>query len=92
MLGIRRDREIYEVEGGWFHARWHFSFDHYRDPENDGFGAMRVFNDDRLVPGAVWPLHPHKDVEALTYVVEGRSATRTRSGTTGSSRPARSSG
>jgi redox-sensitive bicupin YhaK (pirin superfamily) len=32
---------------------------------------MRVFNDDRLIPGAVWPLHPHKDVEGLTYVVEG---------------------
>ena len=32
---------------------------------------MRVFNDDRLAPGAVWPLHPHKDVEGLTYVVEG---------------------
>ena len=71
MITIRRDKEIYEVEGGWFHARWHFSFDQYRDPENDGFGAMRVFNDDRLVPGAVWPLHPHKDIEGLTYVVEG---------------------
>jgi quercetin 2,3-dioxygenase len=68
---IRRDADIYEVEGGWFHARWHFSFDQYRDPENDSFGAMRVFNDDRLVPGAVWPLHPHRDVEGLTYVVEG---------------------
>ena len=71
MITIRRDREIYQVEGGWFHARWHFSFDEYRDPENDGFGAMRVFNDDRLVPGAIWPLHPHRDVEGLTYVVEG---------------------
>jgi quercetin 2,3-dioxygenase len=71
MLSVRRDKEIYEVEGGWFHARWHFSFDHYRDPENDGFGAMRVFNDDRLTPGAIWPLHPHKDIEGLTYVVEG---------------------
>jgi quercetin 2,3-dioxygenase len=71
MITVRRDKEIYEVDGGWFHARWHFSFDQYRDPENDGFGAMRVFNDDRLVPGAIWPLHPHKDVEGLTYVVEG---------------------
>jgi redox-sensitive bicupin YhaK (pirin superfamily) len=71
MLRIRRDSEIFETSGGWYRARWHFSFDHYRDPENDGFGAMRVFNDDRLVPGAVWPLHPHRDVEGLTYVVEG---------------------
>ena len=71
MLRIRRDSEIYDIDGGWFRARWHFSFDRYQDPENDSFGAMRVFNDDRLVPGAVWPLHPHRDIEGLTYVVEG---------------------
>jgi len=71
VIRIRRDKEIYEVEGDWFHARWHFSFDRYVDPDNDGFGAMRVFNDDRLIPGAIWPLHPHRDVEGLTYVVEG---------------------
>jgi redox-sensitive bicupin YhaK (pirin superfamily) len=71
MLTVRRDSEIYDTSGGWFRARWHFSFDTYRDPENDSFGAMRVFNDDRLIPGAVWPLHPHRDVEGLTYVVEG---------------------
>jgi redox-sensitive bicupin YhaK (pirin superfamily) len=71
MITIRRDSEIHDVEGGWFRARWHFSFDTYRDPANDSFGAMRVFNDDRLIPGAVWPLHPHRDVEGLTYVVEG---------------------
>jgi redox-sensitive bicupin YhaK (pirin superfamily) len=71
MIRIRRDAEIFEIEGDWFHARWHFSFDQYRDPENDGFGAMRVFNDDRLIPGAAWPMHPHRDVEGITYVVEG---------------------
>lgn len=71
MIRIRRDSEIFDIDGGWFRARWHFSFDQYRDPEHDGFGAMRVFNDDRLVPGAVWPMHPHRDVEGLTYVVEG---------------------
>jgi quercetin 2,3-dioxygenase len=71
MLTIRRDKEIHREEGGWFTARWHFSFANYRDPANDDFGAMRVFNDDRLVPGAIWPMHPHQDVEGLTYVVEG---------------------
>ena len=71
MITIRRDADIHDTEGGWFRARWHFSFDQYRDPDNDSFGAMRVFNDDRLIPGAVWPLHPHRDVEGLTYVVEG---------------------
>jgi quercetin 2,3-dioxygenase len=37
----------------------------------DGVGALRVFNDDRIVAGAEWPLHPHQDIESLTYVVEG---------------------
>jgi redox-sensitive bicupin YhaK (pirin superfamily) len=68
---IRRDKEIFATDGGWFQARWHFSFDHYRDPAQAGVGALRVFNDDRLQPGAVWPLHPHRDIESCTYVVEG---------------------
>lgn len=68
---IRRDVEISDVDGGWFRARWHFSFDTYYDPEYMQFGTLRVFNDDRLVPGATWPMHPHKDIEGLTYVVEG---------------------
>lgn len=71
MIRVRRDAEIYEKEGGWFHARWHFSFDDYFDPDWTSFGSLRVFNDDRLVPGVAWPMHPHRDVEGLTYVVEG---------------------
>jgi quercetin 2,3-dioxygenase len=68
---VRRDAEISDVDGGWFRARWHFSFDTYYDPEYVQFGTLRVFNDDRLVPGAIWPMHPHRDIEGLTYVVEG---------------------
>jgi redox-sensitive bicupin YhaK (pirin superfamily) len=68
---VRRDSEIYSADGGWFQARWHFSFDRYRDPQQMGVGPLRVFNDDRLQPGAVWPLHPHQDIESCTYVVEG---------------------
>jgi redox-sensitive bicupin YhaK (pirin superfamily) len=71
VIHIRTDEQIHDTHGDWFRARWHFSFDTYRDPENEHFGAMRVFNDDRLIPGAIWPLHPHRDVEGLTYVVEG---------------------
>ena len=71
MISFRRKDEIYHKEGGWFAANWHFSFDEYHDPENMGWGTLRVFNDDRLVPGAVWPMHPHRDIEGLTYVVEG---------------------
>jgi len=70
-LTIRRDAEISDVDGGWFRARWHFSFDTYYDPDYVQFGTLRVFNDDRLVPGAIWPMHPHRDIEGLTYVVEG---------------------
>jgi redox-sensitive bicupin YhaK (pirin superfamily) len=71
MIDVRRDEEIHEEDGGWFHARWHFSFDRYVDPEYTQFGTLRVFNDDRLVPGVAWPMHPHRDIEGLTYVVEG---------------------
>src|SRR5439155_12657235 len=71
MIQTRRDAEIYEKEGGWFHARWHFSFDDYMDPEWMQFGSLRVFNDDRLVPGVAWPMHPDRDVEGITYGVEG---------------------
>jgi redox-sensitive bicupin YhaK (pirin superfamily) len=71
VIQVRRDKEIYDIEGGWFHARWHFSFDRYHDPEWMQFGSLRVFNDDRLIPGVAWPMHPHKDIEGITYVVEG---------------------
>jgi redox-sensitive bicupin YhaK (pirin superfamily) len=71
LLTIRTDDQISDVDGGWFRARWHYSFDSYHDPAYVQFGTMRVFNDDRLVPGAIWPMHPHQDIEGLTYVVEG---------------------
>jgi redox-sensitive bicupin YhaK (pirin superfamily) len=71
VIEIRRDRDIYDKEGGWFRARWHFSFDEYRDPKWTQFGSLRVFNDDRLVPAVSWPMHPHRDIEGITYVVEG---------------------
>jgi len=68
---IRSAETIWREQGGWFDARWHFSFDRYRDPEQMGVGALRVFNDDRIVAGAEWPMHPHQDIESLTYVVDG---------------------
>lgn len=68
---IREAETIWHQRGGWFDARWHFSFDQYRDPEQMGVGPLRVFNDDRIVAGAEWPLHPHQDIESNTYVVSG---------------------
>lgn len=70
-LLIRPDRAIYRIDGGWFRARWHFSFDRYMDPNNMGIGTLRVFNHDTLVPGAAWPMHPHRDIEGITFVVSG---------------------
>jgi len=70
-LQLRPDASIYSIDGGWFRARWHFSFDRYRDPQHMGIGTMRVFNHDTLVPGAVWPMHPHRDIEGITWVVAG---------------------
>jgi redox-sensitive bicupin YhaK (pirin superfamily) len=70
-LKVRRDAEIFAADGGWFRARWHFSFDEYDDPDNMGIGTLRVFNHDTLMPGAIWPMHPHRDVEGITYVVAG---------------------
>ncbi len=75
MLEIRPSESIYQVdvpiEGGVCHGRWHFSFAEYVDPEHTHFGPLRVFNDDTLSPGAVWPLHPHREIEVVTYCAEG---------------------
>lgn len=74
-LTIRLPDSIYQIQGeienGTFHGRWHFSFDEYDDPEYTHFGTLRVFNDDTLSPGAVWPLHPHREIEVVTYCAEG---------------------
>lgn len=72
---IRKPESIYQAHGaiqnGTFHGRWHFSFDQYHDPEYMNFGTLRVFNDDTLSPGAVWPLHPHREIEVVTYCADG---------------------
>jgi hypothetical protein len=75
MITVRNPGEIYQIDGdiqnGTFHGRWHFSFGEYYDPAFERFGTLRVFNDDTLSPGAVWPLHPHRDNEVVTYCAEG---------------------
>jgi len=75
MISIRNPDEIYQahgrIENGTFHGRWHFSFGQNYDPQNIHFGTLRVFNDDTLSPGAVWPLHHHTKNEVVTYCAEG---------------------
>ncbi len=64
--------ERYHNDFGWLSARWHFSFDHYFDPENTNWGPLRVFNDDVIQPGQGFPTHGHRDMEIVTVVIEGR--------------------
>src|ERR687896_397912 len=60
---LRPPESLFHIDGGWFRANWHFSFDTYYDAANTSFGDLRVFNDDRLIPGAIWPMHPRRDIE-----------------------------
>ena len=74
-ISIRKPESIYQAHGniknGTFSGRWHLSFDDYYDPNFKNFGPLRVFNDDTLSSGAVWPLHPHREIEVVTYCAEG---------------------
>ena len=75
MIVVRQPENIYQAKGriqnGTFEGRWHFSFDEYADPDYVHFGTLRVFNDDTLSPGSVWPLHPHRNIEVVTYCAAG---------------------
>ncbi len=71
MLNITRSHERYNLKTDWINAYWHFSFDHYYDPDNMQFGPLRVFNNDTIQPGQGFPMHPHRNMEIVTYVIDG---------------------
>lgn len=56
---------------GWLDSHFHFSFAEYYNPDNVRFGALRVINDDIVLPGTGFDTHPHKNMEILSYVVDG---------------------
>ncbi|MAZ67096.1 MAG: quercetin 2,3-dioxygenase [Kangiellaceae bacterium] len=82
MMNIRRSTERGAFQNSWLDTRHTFSFANYYDPKHMGVANLRVINDDRIAPAGGFPTHPHRDMEIVSYVVEGELAHRDSMGNT----------
>ncbi|MEO6437012.1 MAG: pirin family protein [Tepidisphaeraceae bacterium] len=74
MITTIKSNDRHTADFGWLQTHWHFSFGEYHDPANMNWSRLRVFNDDVIQGGGAFGTHPHRDMEIVTYVLEGQLA------------------